>query len=121
MNIYEKLAPRHCSVTREPMFEGWCVQDGESYIKYASDALECAKAAGYADLEEAYEDEFMYYTDWVDIPEDEWDEPPFLSRLVYVEETYAGEAETWHDPETDTYYQVPITIKRDWGNAESLK
>ena len=58
------------------MFEGWCVQDGESYIKYESDALKCAKAAGYADLEEAYEDDFMYYTDWADIPEDEWDDVP---------------------------------------------
>ena len=58
------------------MFEGWCVQDGESYIKYESDALKCAKAAGYADLEEAYEYDFIYYTDWVDIPEDEWHEVP---------------------------------------------
>lgn len=58
------------------MFEGWCVQDGEAYIKYESDALKCAKDAGYDDLEEAYEDDFIYYTDWVDIPEDEWHEVP---------------------------------------------
>ena len=113
-------APRYCSVTEEPMFEGWCVQDGEYYFKYAPDALQCAKDAGYADLEEAYEDGFMYYTDWVDIPDDEWDEPPFVSRLIYVEETYAGEMETWLDPKTDTYYHVPIVIKRDWNNIESL-
>lgn len=41
-------------------------------------------------------------------------------RLVYIEETYAGETETWHDPVTDTYYHIPITIKRDWNKAEKL-
>ena len=114
-------APRYCSITNQPMFEGWCVQDGESYIKHEHNAIKCAKAAGYADLEEAHEDDFMYYTDWVDIPDDEWDEPPFVSRLIYVEETYAGEVETWLDPETGTHYHVPIVIKRDWDNVESLK
>ena len=44
-----------------------------------------------------------------------------IMRLQYVEETYAGEMETWVDPETGTHYRVPITIKRDWDNAESLK
>ena len=41
-------------------------------------------------------------------------------RLVYVEETYAGETEKWHDPVTDTYYDVPITIYRFWNQAEKL-
>lgn len=41
-------------------------------------------------------------------------------RLVYIEETYAGETETWHDPVTDTYYHIPITINRNWENAEKL-
>jgi hypothetical protein len=43
-----------------------------------------------------------------------------IDRLVYIEETYAGETETWRDPVTDTYYHIPITIERDWGNAEKL-
>jgi hypothetical protein len=43
-----------------------------------------------------------------------------INRLEYVEETYAGEYETWVDPVTNTYYHVPITIKRDWKNIESL-
>jgi hypothetical protein len=43
-----------------------------------------------------------------------------LERLVYIEETYAGESETWYDPATLTYYQIPITIVRDWENSEKL-
>lgn len=43
-----------------------------------------------------------------------------IHRLVYIEETYAGETETWYDPATDTYYHIPITIKRDWENAEKI-
>ena len=89
MNIYEKLAPRYCSFTHEPMFEGWCVQDGEAYIKYESDAHNYVKAAGYADLDEAFLDDFIYYTEWMDIPEDEWDERPpeaVIKCLVDVSE-----------------------------------
>ena len=43
-----------------------------------------------------------------------------INRLEYVEETYAGELETWHDPVTDTYYHVPIEITRRWGESEAL-
>ena len=41
-------------------------------------------------------------------------------RLVYVEETYAGEYETWQDTITGELYQIPIRIERDWDNAEKL-
>lgn len=43
-----------------------------------------------------------------------------LKRLVYVEETYAGEYEIWHDPVTNIHYQVPIEIVRDFVNIEKL-
>ena len=43
-----------------------------------------------------------------------------INRLEYVEETYAGELETWHDPVTDTYYHVPIEITRRWDESEAL-
>ena len=43
-----------------------------------------------------------------------------VNRLEYVEETYAGELETWHDPVTDTYYHVPIEITRCWDESEAL-
>lgn len=41
-------------------------------------------------------------------------------RLVYVEETYAGEYETWQDPVTKKYYEVPIDIVRHWDHIEEL-
>jgi len=40
------------------------------------------------------------------------------NRLEYVEETYAGEYETWVDPVANKYYIVPITIERDWDNIK---
>ena len=43
-----------------------------------------------------------------------------INRLEYVEETYAGELETWHDPVTDTHYHVPIEITRRWDESEAL-
>ena len=43
-----------------------------------------------------------------------------IDRLVYCEETYAGECETWRDPVTGDYYHVPIEIVRDFDNIEKL-
>lgn len=43
-----------------------------------------------------------------------------LKRLVYVEETYAGEYETYQDPITKKYYEVPIDIIRHWDDIEEL-
>ena len=43
-----------------------------------------------------------------------------IDRLEYVEEIYAGEVELWRDPETDSYYHVPLTILRDSENAEEF-
>lgn len=43
-----------------------------------------------------------------------------IDRLEYVEETYAGEIETWQDPVTGDYYHVPIEIVRDFNNIEKL-
>lgn len=77
MNFPSHLrAPRYCSLTHQPMFEGWCVADGAMYIKCMDDANAHAVDAGYANLEEAYEDDYMYFTDWLEIPEDEWDDIP---------------------------------------------
>ena len=67
--------PRYCDITHEGMWEGWCVADGAMYIKHMNDANAHAVDAGYANLEEAYEDDYMYYTDWFEIPKDEWHEP----------------------------------------------
>ena len=72
----DKRAPRYCSITNEPMFEGWCVDDGGLYIKHEADAINHAIEAGYDSLMEAYADSYMYWTDWRDEDEDEWHDPP---------------------------------------------
>lgn len=53
---------RICSATKEEMEEGWVVGDGDEYFKYEKDALLYANLKGYKDLSEAYNDEFMYWT-----------------------------------------------------------
>lgn len=55
---------RKCSVTGEPMNEGWVVRDGEEYIKYEKDAIKWATDNHYDDLEQAFEDEVIYWTQW---------------------------------------------------------
>ena len=55
---------RKCTATGQGMNEGWVVGDGEEYYKYESDIHARCKEAGYADLQEAYDDDFMYWTGW---------------------------------------------------------
>jgi len=43
-----------------------------------------------------------------------------IDRLEYLEETYAGERETWLDPVTGDCYHIPIEIVRDWDNSEVI-
>jgi hypothetical protein len=59
----EKFA-RKCDVTNELMNEGWVVNDGEYYIKNESDALQKAIEMGYGSIDEAYDDDVMYWTQW---------------------------------------------------------
>ena len=61
-----KKFARQCSVTGEPMNEGWCFGDGCDYAKYETDAIKLAKDYGYDSLEEAYDDECCYWTEWED-------------------------------------------------------
>ena len=44
-----------------------------------------------------------------------------IDRLEYVEETYAGEMETWVDPVSNTYYTLPIEVYRDWDNIQQIE
>jgi len=43
-----------------------------------------------------------------------------IDRLEYGEETNAGETETWYDPVTGDYYQIPIEVVRDWDNSDII-
>ena len=57
------------------MFEGWLTIDCE-YFKSDVHAKQHAIDKGYKSLEEAFEDEYMWWTDWHDVPVDDWDELP---------------------------------------------
>ena len=64
---------RTCSVTGEGMNEGWCFNDGQDYAKYEEGAIKIAKEYGYDSIDDAYDDEAVYWTQWEDddIDEDE--------------------------------------------------
>ena len=55
---------RKCSITGKGMNEGWIILDGEMYIADEENALEQVKKVGYDSLEEAFDDEYCYWTEW---------------------------------------------------------
>lgn len=57
---------RKCDFTGEGMNEGWCFGDGEFYAKYEQDALKHAQYLGYDDIQDAYNGEACYWTEWED-------------------------------------------------------
>lgn len=65
----EKFA-RKCDVTGRGMNEGYCFGDGEMYVCDKESALLIAKEYGYDNLEDAYEDEVYYYTEWEELDDD---------------------------------------------------
>tara|TARA_R110001632_G_scaffold40899_1_gene102624 strand:+ start:544 stop:804 length:261 start_codon:yes stop_codon:yes gene_type:complete len=52
--------------SKEGMNEGWVIGDGTYYVKEEGDAIDFAIDAGYASLDEAFEDDYIYYTEWED-------------------------------------------------------
>jgi hypothetical protein len=60
---------RTCSVTGEGMNEGWYYEADQMYFKYEADALAHVVSKGYDDINDAYEHDECYYTEW-DVNED---------------------------------------------------
>jgi hypothetical protein len=66
---------RRCDVSGKGMNEGYCIEDGMMYIFSDLDMLNhITDETEYETLEEAYEDEYYYHTDWYETleEEDEW-------------------------------------------------
>jgi hypothetical protein len=59
-----ELFARKCDVTGKGMNEGWVVGDGEMYFANEEDAIKWCTDNGYASMDEAYEDDAIYYTEW---------------------------------------------------------
>jgi hypothetical protein len=56
---------RICSISGEEMKEGYCILDGEQYIKGHQAMLNhITHETEYKNMNEAYEDEYYYYTEW---------------------------------------------------------
>ena len=55
---------RLCSVTGEGMNDGWVVDTELKYFKYEADALAYAIKLGYTNIEDAFDHDVMYYTEW---------------------------------------------------------
>ena len=60
------LWARKCDATGQGMNEGFVFGDGEKYFSVQSAAIEYAQELGYKDLDEAYDDEAYYWTEWED-------------------------------------------------------
>ena len=48
------------------MNEGWVGNDGEVHFKYGHDALQWCIDRGYRDIDDAYADDVIYWTEWED-------------------------------------------------------
>lgn len=57
---------RRCDITNQGMNEGWCFGDGEQYAATEDAALSIAKSLGYESLQAAYDDDAVYWTEWED-------------------------------------------------------
>jgi len=57
---------RKCSIAGKEMKNGWVVLEGEMYIADEKDVLEYIKKVGYKDIEEAFDEGYIYWTQWID-------------------------------------------------------
>lgn len=80
------IFPRYCSATGNGMWDGYCVNDGDMYFSEEAHLLEhlrkCEQDSSLSDeflLREAYEADVYYYTDWREIPIEDYDTPPDLT------------------------------------------
>lgn len=60
----ELVYARKCDITGEGMNEGWVVNDGEMHFKYEADALQWCIENGYRDIDDAYSNDVIYWTEW---------------------------------------------------------
>jgi hypothetical protein len=81
-----QLYPRQCTETGEGMFEGYVIGDCETYSLKAEDKVkELIQEAGYISMEEAYNDEYYYYTQWeVDLSEMEMESAYSSDGTEYI-------------------------------------
>jgi hypothetical protein len=58
---------RKCDITGEGMNEGYCIREGEMYIKTDLDMLQhITDSTDYKTIEDAYENDYYYHTTWIE-------------------------------------------------------
>ena len=99
-----------CSKTGELFLAGYVVKDGEMYIKHEHDLFIEVTEAGYETLDQAYDDEFYYWSEWnlEEVLEEDWE-------LIFT--SPSNDLELWRHNETGKGVRIPITIVR---NVENL-
>ena len=75
---------RKCNVTNQGMNKGWVINDGIDYVSKEEDAIAICSDAGYSSMEEAFEDEFIYYTEWTD--KEDYQYKLINGELIEIEE-----------------------------------
>jgi hypothetical protein len=60
----KQIWARVCSATGQGMNEGYLFEESLMYFIDEEDALKFAQEIGYADLDEAYDDDAYCYTEW---------------------------------------------------------
>jgi len=87
------LFARKCSVTGKGMNEGYCIDDGMMYIENPDDIIkhlreidfpfDGVKLSDEILLDEAYNSDYCYYTEWDELDEDEaYDEDGNAYELI---------------------------------------
>lgn len=95
-----------CSKTGELFLAGYVVKGGEMYIKHGHDLFVVVTEAGYETLDEAYDDEFFYWSEWglEEVLEEDWE---------LVAKSYSQNWELWLHNETGKEVKIPIAVVRD--------
>ncbi len=75
-----KAHPRVDSKTGKGISEGFYFESSGNYFQNEKDALEHAKSIGYDNLEESYEDEAHYWTEWYYDAEEMADEEEYYTE-----------------------------------------
>lgn len=77
MKTEKYKVPRKCDITGTGMWEGYCFGDGQDYAIDKAGAVDLAIQYGYETIEEAWEDDAYYFTEWQELDEDGWYESDY--------------------------------------------
>lgn len=67
-----KKFARKCDGTGEGMNDGYVLFDGELHFKYEENVKRFLEMQGYGTIDEAYEEDILYWTEWEDEDDFEW-------------------------------------------------